>query len=85
MLHTLPASQAATREPIQLGAELYGYAGVEADLEVIRLMAAALKAAGTPASRIDISPVSYTHLDVYKRQVVCIWKQCNRSIPVLAR
>lgn len=57
VLHTLPASQAATREPIQLGAELYGHAGVEADLEVIRLMAAALTRAGTPASRIDLGHV----------------------------
>jgi ATP phosphoribosyltransferase regulatory subunit len=57
VLHTLPASQAATREPIQLGAELYGHAGVEADLEVIRLMAAALTSAGTPASRIDLGHV----------------------------
>ena len=57
VLHTLPASQAASREPIQLGAELYGYAGIEADLEAIRLLAAALKSAGTPASRIDIGHV----------------------------
>lgn len=55
VLHTLPASLAASREPIQLGAELYGYLGIEADIEIIRLMAEALKAAGTPASRIDIS------------------------------
>ncbi len=55
VLHTLPASLAASREPIQLGAELYGYSGIEADIEVIRLMANVLKAAGTPASRIDIS------------------------------
>lgn len=57
VLHTLPASQAASREPIQLGAELYGYTGIEADLEVIRLLAAALNTAGTPASRIDIGHV----------------------------
>lgn len=57
VLHTLPASQSASREPIQLGAELYGYAGIEADLEVIRLMAAALQMAGTPASRIDLGHV----------------------------
>ncbi len=57
VLHTLPASQAASREPIQLGAELYGYTGIEADLEAIRLLAAALKTAGTPASRIDIGHV----------------------------
>ena len=55
VLHTLPASLAASREPIQLGAELYGYLGIEADIEIIRLMAKALNAAGTPASRIDIS------------------------------
>jgi len=57
ILHTLPASLAASREPIQLGAELFGYAGIEADLEVIRLLAAALETAGTPASRIDIGHV----------------------------
>ena len=57
VLHTLPASQAASREPIQLGAELYGYAGIEADLEAIRLLADALTIAGTPASRIDIGHV----------------------------
>ncbi len=57
VLHTLPASQAASREPIQLGAELYGYTGIEADLEAIRLLAAALNTAGTPASRIDIGHV----------------------------
>lgn len=57
VLHTLPASLAASREPIQLGAELYGYAGAEADLEAIRLMAAALTRAGTPASRIDLGHV----------------------------
>ena len=57
VLHTLPATQAASREPIQLGAELYGYTGVEADLEVIRLMATALERTGTPASRIDLGHV----------------------------
>ncbi|MEO8409250.1 MAG: ATP phosphoribosyltransferase regulatory subunit, partial [Propionivibrio sp.] len=57
VLHTLPATQAASREPIQLGAELYGYAGIEADIEVIRLLAVALAAAATPASRIDIGHV----------------------------
>ena len=57
VLHTLPASHAASREPIQLGAELYGYVGVEADIEVIRLLATALIKADTPAARIDIGHV----------------------------
>ena len=78
VLHTLPASQAATREPIQLGAELYGYAGVEADLEVIRLMAAALKAAGTPASRIDIS-----HVGVFRALVNAAKLDTDKEAKVL--
>ncbi|MBI2306179.1 MAG: ATP phosphoribosyltransferase regulatory subunit [Rhodocyclales bacterium] len=57
VLHTLPASISASREPIQIGAELYGHAGYEADLEIIRLMAAALAAAGAPASRLDLGHV----------------------------
>ena len=57
VLHTLPASQAASREPIQIGAELYGYAGLEADLEILRLLAASLAVAGASASRIDIGHV----------------------------
>ncbi|MDR2613884.1 MAG: ATP phosphoribosyltransferase regulatory subunit, partial [Candidatus Accumulibacter sp.] len=54
VLHTLPASLGASREPIQLGAELYGHAGIEADIEVIRLMDRALEMAGAPALRIDV-------------------------------
>jgi len=57
VLHTLPASLAASREPIQLGAEVFGYAGLAADREVIRLMADALNAAGVPAARIDLGHV----------------------------
>ena len=57
VLHTLPASHSASREPIQLGAELYGHAGIEADLDVIRLLASALEVAGTPALRIDVGHV----------------------------
>lgn len=64
-LHTLPASQTASREPVQLGAELYGYAGVEADIEAVRLMAEALQKAGAPASRIDIG-----HVGVF-RSLIC--------------
>jgi len=57
VLHTMPASISASREPIQIGAELYGHAGVDADREVIRLLASALAAAGVVPSRIDIGHV----------------------------
>src|SRR2546429_5335108 len=45
VLHTRPASPGATREPIQIGAEIYGAAGVEADLEILRLLCRALQLA----------------------------------------
>ncbi len=57
VLHTLPSSVAASREPIQLGAELYGHGGIAADLEVVRLMASALAEIGVTAQRIDIGHV----------------------------
>ena len=37
VLHTRPERPYATREPMQLGAELYGHSGLEADLEVLDL------------------------------------------------
>ncbi len=57
VLHTLPSTLTATREPLQLGAELYGHAGLEADIEVIRLLAEVMRLAEVPASRIDIGHV----------------------------
>lgn len=61
VLHTLPASMTATREPIQAGAELYGHAGLDADIEVIRLMADSLRACGLQDFRIDLG-----HVGVFK-------------------
>lgn len=37
VLHTRPAGLNATREPLQFGAEIFGHAGLEADLEVMEL------------------------------------------------
>lgn len=57
VLHAVPAGLSATREPLQIGAELYGHGGVEADVEILRLLAAALDAAGVPSPRLDIGHV----------------------------
>jgi ATP phosphoribosyltransferase regulatory subunit HisZ len=46
VLHARPAGFNATREPIQIGAEIYGHAGLEADVEIQELMLAALQVAG---------------------------------------
>src|SRR5260221_4875808 len=51
------------REPIQIGAELYGHAGLEADLEVVGLMIAALKTAGVARVHLDLgNPTIYRAL-----------------------
>lgn len=57
VLHTLPSGLTATREPLQIGAELYGHAGIEADVEMIRLLARVLEIAGVKTSRIDLGHV----------------------------
>ena len=56
-LHTLPATISASREPLQIGAELYGSADIAADLAVIRLMAGAFSTIKLPISRIDLGHV----------------------------
>jgi len=57
VLHARPAGLFATREPLQVGAELYGHAGLEADLEVIELMIASLALAGVQRVRLDLCHV----------------------------
>src|SRR5688500_8492765 len=58
VLHTRPASPGATREPIQIGAELFGDAGVESDLEILQLLCQALELAGVRSARVDIGHVA---------------------------
>jgi ATP phosphoribosyltransferase regulatory subunit len=58
VLHARPAGLEATREPLQIGAEIYGHAGVESDLEILRLLCRALGLAGVRGARIDIGHVA---------------------------
>ena len=58
VLHTRPRSPGGTREPIELGAELYGAAGVEADVEIQRLLCEALRLAKLRDVRLDIGHVA---------------------------
>ncbi len=55
VLHTRPAAPHATREPLQFGAEIYGHAGVEADIEVLTLALDCLKAAHVQAPSVDLA------------------------------
>jgi ATP phosphoribosyltransferase regulatory subunit len=58
VLHTRPAAPGATREPIQIGAEMYGEAGVAADVEMLELLCSALELAGVRKARVDIGHVA---------------------------
>jgi ATP phosphoribosyltransferase regulatory subunit len=57
VLHTRADRPLATREPLQFGAEIYGHAGLEADLEAQLLALDGLRAAGVTALRIDLADV----------------------------
>ncbi|MBK6386511.1 MAG: ATP phosphoribosyltransferase regulatory subunit [Rhodoferax sp.] len=55
VLHTRPAGPHATREPLQFGAEIYGHAGLEADLETLLLALDCLKAANVQSPSVDLA------------------------------
>lgn len=57
VLHALPAGLGRSREPLQIGAELYGHAGVESDLEIQQLMLDALAVAGVRDVHLDLGHV----------------------------
>ena len=47
-----------TREPIQIGAEIYGHAGIASDLEIQSLLCRSLAAAGVRGARMDVGHVA---------------------------
>jgi ATP phosphoribosyltransferase regulatory subunit len=55
VLHTRPDRPFATREPLQFGAEIYGHAGLEDDLEVIELALTRLDAVALKQVSLDLS------------------------------
>ena len=57
VLHTRANRPHATREPLQLGAEIYGHAGLEADLEAQLLAMQGLKASGIKDLNVDMADV----------------------------
>jgi ATP phosphoribosyltransferase regulatory subunit len=54
VLHTRADGGESTREPLQFGAEIYGHAGLEADLEVLDLALDGLQAAGIDDVLLDL-------------------------------
>lgn len=61
VVRTRPDEFGAAREPLQIGAELFGHSGTRADSEVLRLMLALLARAGFSGLHVDIG-----HVGVYR-------------------
>jgi ATP phosphoribosyltransferase regulatory subunit len=55
VLHTRPDRPHATREPLQFGAEIYGHAGLEADLEALLLALDCLRATKVGPLTVDMA------------------------------
>ena len=58
VLLTRPRGLDSTREPLQIGAEIYGHSGIESDLEIQQLLAESLAACGISEARLDIGHVA---------------------------
>ncbi len=61
VLRTRPDSPGGSRSPLQLGAELYGHAGAESDIEIISLMLQTVATAGVDSVLLDLG-----HVGVYR-------------------
>ncbi|VFR52703.1 ATP phosphoribosyltransferase regulatory subunit [plant metagenome] len=54
VLHARPAGLLSSRELLQIGAEIYGHAGFEADIEVLQLALESTRLAGVREPRLDL-------------------------------
>lgn len=60
VLHTLP--KGTSRNPIQLGAEIYGHSGIESDMEIIALMTEVLNSTGAISGLL----LDLGHVGIYR-------------------
>lgn len=75
VVHTLPDGLMKTREPLQVGAELFGHAGIEADAEIQLLMLDALRIAGVSKVHLDLG-----HVGIFR----CLMKHGQVSVELEA-
>ena len=61
VLQANPKGFSASRNPLQIGAELYGHDGLESDVEMICLMLAVLNKAGLESVFVDIG-----HIEIFR-------------------
>ncbi len=59
VLHTRPAGHGQSREPYQMGAEIYGVSDLSADLDILHLMLEALHRIGLHTMTLDVGHVAF--------------------------
>lgn len=64
VLRTNPDGLARSRQPLQVGAELYGHASIESDIEIQCLMVKALQLVGISQLQID-----FNHVEIFSTLV----------------
>ncbi|MGE0387906.1 MAG: ATP phosphoribosyltransferase regulatory subunit [Gammaproteobacteria bacterium] len=57
VLHAQSGGGEGTRNPLQLGAELYGHAGIESDAEIVSLLLAVLRLVGAGNAFLNLSHI----------------------------
>lgn len=55
VLHARPADLLSDRELLQIGAEIFGHAGVEADIQIIQMAIESVNRAGVGHARLDLN------------------------------
>ncbi len=61
VVHTQPSGLMRTREPLQIGAELYGHGGIESDLEIQALMLQCFALLNINQVHLDLGHVGVFH------------------------
>lgn len=61
VLNTRSEGLASSRSPMQVGAELFGHAGIKSDIEIINLMIETLSSAGINGLHVDLG-----HVGIYR-------------------
>ena len=75
VLRTHPDGLAQTRQPMQLGAELFGHAGVAGDIEIQRLMIKGLQASGVKSLHID-----FNHVGIFDALITAIEPSTEKAL-----
>jgi len=76
VLLTRPRELGGSRNPIQIGAELYGHQGIESDIEVLQLMLSSLK-----KTKLEINSLDLGHVGIFRELI----KQFNIDAPLEAK